>query len=136
MSIFSQPEWSNFVHVVITRPWHCFGYALGLLRLVLRRFSNTLHIKLFGKRHRGLKRWPEWLAADTHEIKPSHTELAFPEYPIASNVCLTAVVPKLHFGTDDSEGYFAFHRWGDCFSAALAEEAIAASALNDALTWI
>lgn len=136
MGVFSQPEWSNFVHVASARPWQCFGYVLGLSRLVLRRFSNALHIKLVGKGHRGLKRWPEWLAADTHKITSPHAELAFPEYSLSSKFCSTAAVPKLHFEATDAEGYFALHRWGDCFSAALDEEAVAASALKDALSWI
>ena len=136
MSFFSQPEWSNFVHVISARPWHSFAYALKLSRLVLRRISNTLYIKLISRGHRKLKRWPEWLDDDIHEVAYSHADLFFPDYSLASKYCLTTVAPKLHFGMADVEGYFSFHRWGDCFSAALADEAVAASALNDALSWI
>lgn len=136
MGVFSQPEWANFVRVVRIQPWHCFGYVLGLSRLVFRRYSNTLYIKLMGKEHRGLKRWPEWLANDTYEVNQKRGELIFPQYSLPPQIHLASEVPELRFDATDAEGCFAFNRWGNCLVAALEGEDEARRALEDALSWI
>lgn len=134
MGVFFQPEWTNFVRSIRTRPWQVLGYAVGLSRLVFRRLSNTLYIRLVGKGHRGLKRWPEWLAANISDVPHKHGELAFPSY--SSQTRAAVEVPRLRFEAMDAEGHFAAHRWGNCFVAALAGEAAGRAALDEALFWI
>ncbi len=136
MSVFSQPEWANFVRVCRKKPWHCFGYVLELARLVARRFANTLHIKLVGKSHRGLKRWPEWLITVDSEVDHKQDELAFPIYLLSSRPRFVSELPELQFAANDVEGYFAEHRWMNCFLAALESDDVAKAALGQSLSWI
>lgn len=136
MSVFSQPEWANFVRVCRKKPWHCFGYVLELARLVAHRFANTLHIKLVGKSHRGLKRWPEWLITVASEVNHKQDELAFPIYLLSSRPRFVSELPQLQFAVIDVEGYFAEHRWMNCFVAALESDDVAKAALDQSLSWI
>lgn len=136
MGVFFKPEWTNFIRVACTRPWDWFGYAIGLLYLVFRRFSNKFYIKLMGKGHSGLKRWPEWLARGDYKGSQERGELIFPNYARSAQISFVTELPKLYFDANDPEGYFAHHRWGVCLMAALEEESLAKIALDEALSWI
>jgi hypothetical protein len=137
VGVFLQPEWGNFVRSTLRQPWWGPHYAGGLLWLVLRRFANTLRHRAVGKDHRGLKRWPPWLGQmEFGEIVCEQDVLSFPVYALASREHLAQAVPRLRFEPGDPEGYFAAHRWGNCFAAALENETVAEAALNEALSWI
>ena len=137
MGVFVQPEWDNFIRVARNRPWLWPSYLWELLRLVFRRSLNTLCLRISGSDHRGLKQWPHWLGSrHIGEISSVQGRLFFPDYPLALQEQLSQSAPKLHFDVNDSEGYLASHRWGNCFAATLESKAGAETALEEILLWI
>ena len=137
MGIFLQPEWGNFVRAERGRPWRWPRYAMGLALLVYRRFANALRLKVRGSNHRGLKEWPRWLGARNVGNRPrGEGSLSFPRYPGALGNGAAEAVPELHLEAGDPEAYFATHRWGHCFRAALAGEMAARASLREARAWM
>jgi hypothetical protein len=137
LGVFRHPEWDNFARVTRARPWLWPRYGWGLSGLVLRRIANALRMKLAGSQHRGLKRRPEWLHADGMEgIVANPVNLSFPAYPATSGLHPATPLAQPRFDADDNEGYFFSHRWGNCFTAALASESAAATALTEVLAWL
>ncbi len=112
-------------------------YLAQLSRLVVRRITNSLRIKLAYKPHRGLKRWPDWLSHSSSSIRTNAVcELCLPVYLQSTQTIKVSEVSQLHFDARDTEAYFASHRWGSCLVAALLDSAVAATALEEALSWI
>jgi Heparinase II/III-like protein len=137
LGIVQQPEWGNFVCVVCKNPWSWSIYIIDFGRLVFRKFRTTFRQKIFGKKHRGLKLWPEWLDSKcVMQIDYQQDKFSLPLYTHLSQEYIGQVVARLDFDKDDPEAYFASHRWGDCLNAALEEDVVAKEAINDVLSWI
>lgn len=137
MSIFLQPEWGNFLFIIRKRPWLWPRLVWELWSLVFRRIVNTLHMKVMGKAHRGLKRWPHWLSPmDTGFDLCQQGQLTFPAYRRYSCGQSPRIGQIVQFGSNDPEGYLASHRWGDCYIAAFEDRFSAKEALEQALSWI
>ena len=134
MSIFSQPEWNNFVRVSRGHPWLWPHYGVQIFVLVMRRLLNALRIRLAGSNHRGLKRRPAWLPPiQSGAAGDACAKLAFPAF---ASPAAPQQLEQPRFAAGDPEGYFFSQRWSNCHAAALGDENAAAAALDAVLTWI
>lgn len=130
-------EWANFLQVTSKRPFLWLFYLLDFIRLVFRRVSFMTRLRLMGSEHRGIKKWPKWLGTKSLRVKAAHSdELFLPDYLNIKVEELPVEMPILQFEKDDSEAYFAIHRWGDCALGSLYECSVAESAMSNVLDWI
>ena len=137
MSLFNVREWSNFRSSSVRRPWHWPAYAIQLVSLVYRRFSNSRSLRRQSQPHLGLKQRPEWLKPFDLRAGRSERTLSFPHYPVMPAVALSSL-PGSPFLPDstDPEAQLARHRWGNCLLATLVEGELATEALSDVRTWL
>ena len=124
-------EWPLFVVQLLKHPWRAPRYCLALIKLVCRRIEHRLRILVQSDVHRGLKQRPKWLTS-TLAAGSQKGRLRLPRLEIAGAMPIVDM-PVLR--ADDSEAYFASHRWGNCVIA-LGDEMLARAAFDDVPAWL